>query len=364
MSKQDRLQRLNNRRQGLYDRGGRVLLSKSAAPSLPPITEKYAGLSEPESVKYAIGAMQAVDASYTDISIQEGTRVGERLQEGFDQHTTISTQLQGSVPLDVHVRGNSDVDLLLVHEEFVTNDANIDLARHGMTTSEKHPSAVNSLRDMRKKAVEILQTRYWGAKVDSTGAKAITLSEGSFRRKVDVVPSHWHNTQKWFDTKDYAYRYVNILDNHAGVTIDNRPFLHIRNVANKCALVGGGLRKVIRLLKNLKYDADAEIRLSSYDIASIAYHMSDALLRRGPYLDLQLLGTAAAHLATIITNDDYRKSLWVPDGSRQIFDKPEKLSQTIALFGELHSLADEVRQAISPYDTQIRLDSAQKQIFV
>lgn len=47
----------------------------------------------------------------------------------------------------------------------------------------------------------MLERRFWGAKVDKTPAKSIALSEGAFRRKVDVVPANWLDTATYLPAR-------------------------------------------------------------------------------------------------------------------------------------------------------------------
>ena len=70
--------------------------------------------------QYALGAMQAVDPDYTRISLEEADRVKDQLKKGFDRKL-ISTEfrLQGSVACDIHIRGVSDVDLLVLDGRYI-----------------------------------------------------------------------------------------------------------------------------------------------------------------------------------------------------------------------------------------------------
>jgi hypothetical protein len=73
--------------------------------------------------RYALGAMQAVDADYTRISLEEATRVGRQLESGLAKKgLTAELRLQGSVPCDIHIRGVSDVDLLLLEDRYIRYD--------------------------------------------------------------------------------------------------------------------------------------------------------------------------------------------------------------------------------------------------
>ena len=147
---------MKDRRQGLYSFYSRDgIYNFVEAITAPSKVEKFQQLAEPEAVKYAIGAMQAVDAEYTKKSYEEGNRVRDRLGEGLSTAGIPALfDYQGSVPLDVHVRGNSDIDLLVLHDGFVTVEAAVQAAysysdRPGKTLSEE-------LADLRKECVAIL----------------------------------------------------------------------------------------------------------------------------------------------------------------------------------------------------------------
>lgn len=79
------------------------------------------GSSSQRWTRYAIGAMQAVGKKYTMVSEQTGERVANQLRDrlakaGMDAEF----KLQGSVPLDVHIKGVSDVDVLAIRMGFHT----------------------------------------------------------------------------------------------------------------------------------------------------------------------------------------------------------------------------------------------------
>jgi hypothetical protein len=344
-----KLQRLHDRRHGLYSSDGVYNLAEAlAADTAFQKKDKYESISEPESVKYAIGSMQRVDDDYTRNSYAEGNRVRDRLSEGLAAANIPATfEYQGSVPLDVHVRGNSDVDLLVLHNGFVTVDQAANQQYHYSDYQGKSPK--EELKDLRKESISILERRYYGAKVNTSGSKSISLSGGSLKRKVDVVPSHWHDTLAWKQTNDTRHREIYVLDSHADVRINNRPFMHIKTVEEKCIMVKGSLRKVIRLLKNLRYDAEQSIDLSSYDITAIAWHMTEQELSVSFGMDLLLVEQARQHLRYIIDNENYRNKLKVPDGSRLIYDKADKLIATIELYKEIDKLAQDIYKELVPY---------------
>lgn len=310
-----KINRLRDRRQGLYARDGLTFDSVALAAlsaNTSRKTERFANLAQPEAVKYAIGAMQAVDAEYTQKSFAEGDRVKSQLADGLSTAgITAAFDYQGSVPLDVHVRGNSDIDLLALDASFVTADLSAQQQYFYTFTSV---SPLDSLKSLRSECISILTKRFWATKVDAGPSKAISLSGGSLQRDIDVIPSHWHDTLEWKQTNDKRYRDIYVLDSKKSELTKNRPFMHIGQISDKCAQAGGSLRKAIRLLKNLRYDADKHIDLSSYDIAAIAWHMTLNELIVPYGVDLLLVERVRLHLKLILDNSEYRNALRVPDG--------------------------------------------------
>ena len=70
--------------------------------------------------RYTLGAMQEVGPDYTRVSMETAERVGNQLKTGLNLvRIPAEFQLQGSVPLNVHIRGVSDVDILSIDTSFL-----------------------------------------------------------------------------------------------------------------------------------------------------------------------------------------------------------------------------------------------------
>lgn len=293
--------------------------------------------------QYALGAMQPVDTDYTRISLAEAERVGKQLDAGLRARgRNVGFRLQGSVPCDIHIRGVSDVDLLVLDEAFITYDATGARARAGQFSSPIAYTPLSALQSLRSGAESILTDKFPQAKVDTSGAKAIKLSGGSLRRPVDVVPSHWHDTSDYQATWREADRGVNILDKSIPASVLNMPFRHIERIDQRDAQARSGLKKAIRLLKNVKADAleeGAKIPLPSFDIASAMWHADLGALAAGSVYELAIVAEAIRHLDYLARNTAHAKTLLVPDGSRPIFNTPEKVEALIQLSLEMDDLA-------------------------
>jgi hypothetical protein len=343
----NRLASLNTRRRGLdrlmaLDETARLdVLAKSAA------VESYQKRAEGKPyTRYALGAMEEVGTDYTRISLAEAERVAKQLESGLTAAGIVTEfRIQGSVPANVHIRGVSDVDLLTIDASFFTYDTHGYRARAGFFNAPISYTPLSALLALRRESEKTLTARFPKATVDTEGSKAIKISGGSLRRPVDVVPSHWHDTADYQATQALHDRGVRILNKAIPDTPLNMPFRHIKLLGDRDAATSAGLKKAIRLCKNVKSDAieeGTEIALPSFDIAAVMYHADIAALGAGAINELAILAETQRHLDALACNHALAQTLMVPDGSRRIFDTTEKLNGLNRLSIEMDDLADEV----------------------
>lgn len=341
-----RLSRLSNRRRG-FDRLS--ALSENAqyeviAKALTDEAYQQRAAGKPNT-RYALGAMQEVDAEYTRISVEEATRVGNQLATGLrTAGISPAFRLQGSVPPNIHIRGVSDVDLLVLDIGFLTNDPAGLRARAGAYVTLPG-TALAGLQSLRRAAEDVLETAFPKAKVDRSGSKAIKLTGGSLRRPVDVVPSHWHDTAEYQRSGAECDRGVKILDTSGPRSLLNLPFKHIRKIDAQDSACLGGLKKAIRLCKNIKADAaedGTEIKLPSFDIAAIMYHARVGSLAAGIGSELAILAESRRHLDALARNLSMAVTLRTPDDSRYILDTAEKQTALVRLSIEVDNVSEAV----------------------
>ncbi len=341
-----RLNQLQARRKGT-DRLSRLTMdAQSEVLAKSIIDEDWQKRKVQPYTRYALGAMQEVGPEYTRISIETAQRVGRQLDQALvAAGYSVEFRLQGSVPLNVHIRGVSDVDLLNLDTSFFTYSTAGWSSQLGLYTNPTNLSSAGVLLSLRQKSEQVLKDKFPAASVDCSGGKAIKISGGSLARPVDVVPSHWHDGIDYQTSRQEHDRTVTILDKKASTTIHNLPFLHIKRVHERDVLSLGGLKKAIRLCKNVKSDADEEIALPSFDIAAIMYHSDQSALCNGYTLELAILAETQRHLDALCSNKDYARSLRVPDGSRAILDTEGKFGALIRLSIEMDDLVREVAKA-------------------
>lgn len=310
MSKHDYSKRLNSLKKR---RNGEDTVKKSIAGKYEILTETYEHLTETPLIKYVIGAMLPVDAEYTTNTYAEAERVLKHLENLKQKGFNIEFRYQGSVTTNTHIKRHSDIDILTLHLGFIT------LEQPQKAKSPYKGNPIQELCNLRQESLDILKKAFPMVDIDNNGSKSICLKGGSLKRKVDVVPSNWYDTVLYSQTKHEYHRGVMVLDYKEKKRVGNTPFYHNKLLEDKDIATNKNYKKVVRLLKTIKADADLKINLSSYDIASIIYHMknNDLLIGTSP---LKLLHNSLKYLKFVSDNHVYRNSLLVPDESRSIFE--------------------------------------------
>lgn len=365
----NRLKSLKDRRQGTRER---VLLENNLSRYDHRdfrAKEKYEQLTESTAIKYAIGAMAAVDNKSTRISIEEGERVADTLISMLrSAGISAAKEIQGSVALDIHIEGHSDVDMLILKDDIVlVQTPKLDGSE--CIASDQRPM-VDIIKELRFTSEEKLTSRYHQATVDCSGNKSIALSGGSLKRKVDIVPACWLHTHEYQRSGQKYDKEVEIYHKENHELLGNKPFLHIKKVSDKDSQYSGNLKKVTRLMKNLvadmpDYKKKKAKELSSYDLTAIAYDM-DTQLSCQSYMSLALVERLRGHLSLLSTSKLIRDAVIVPDESRKVFDKEEKVEALEILSNEVDDLAKAIYKSLMPFSSE-SYDSAaliQKHVFM
>ncbi len=349
---ENRLQKLKDRRQGTKER---VLFESNMSPYTPNDPRKkenYELLAESAAIKYTIGAMAEVDPISTRISINEGERVANTLISLLETVGIYTTkEIQGSVALNIHIKGHSDVDMLILKNDIVlVQTPKLDGSE--CYSTDPRPM-VDILRELRTQSELKLISRYPQANVDCSGNKSISLDGGSLRRKVDIVPACWYHSHIYQQSGKKHDKEVRIYHKAEHALYGNHPFLHIKKVNERDALYLGNLKRVVRLMKNLVADMPDEKKrvakkLSSYDLTAIGYEMNEKL-RCPIYMTLALVEKLREHLYTLYSFKNIRDSLIVPDGSRKVFDYDDKVDALGVLYNEVYDLAVSIYKTLHPF---------------
>lgn len=335
----ERVERLRKRR------SDPALLNKTALA----FSEAYEKRATNTATMYVLGSMQEVDPRSTEISNEEANKVQVSLNDGLKHHgLRPDFRKQGSVPLNVHIYGGSDVDLLVIEGAYLQVEPCAN-SKKTYTEYTGRGSLVDDVLFLRSKSIDVLQVRYYGAKVNATPAKSIELSEGGFRRKVDVVPSHWFDGADYQQSLNDLYRGVTLVNRHTREKIRNFPFLYMAHINAANDMTAGGTKMSIRLVKNVKNDTSTDIKLSSYDIGALIYHCPRSYIQYSPSRDLQILTGTERWFDELSQNKQMAMSLNTPDNTRKIIDCEDKWKALGLMAKELAELSAQVANETAPY---------------
>lgn len=309
------------------------------------LKEAYASIQEDDAVQYLTGAMEEVDAGFTKKTYEEGNRVANQISIGLEaEKLKAEYEYQGSVTKNTHIRAYSDIDLLVLEARFVSLEP---------PQQPPHPyqgNPVDDLLQIRRVCVAHLKSAFQAAKVDDSGPKSIKISGGSLVRTVDIVPANWYDTNQYVQhERKKTYRGVHVLDAHKKERHSDQPFLHGAwiNCKDGPTQTAGSTRKLIRLLKSLKYDSEDRVAMSSYDIESIVFRMDDKQMLKPRGEEIPLAHSCWLWLKNIEDSQQLRDELTVPDGKRKIFAEGKAtLAQVKSLRQELEGLLYDIDQGL------------------
>jgi hypothetical protein len=298
---------------------GRVILGSASARRYDEGVS-IGGLGGPplDSVlEYLLESAAPVDKAYTDKTYEECRRIQNQVNTALGRVSiAVDFDHQGSVTNDTHIKLHSDIDLLVLPTTFVHLKAPL------VVTDRYRGSPIDELATIRRVCEECLTAEFPAADVDTNGGKCVSICGGSLRRKVDVVPASWVHTHAYETNRSvseaYAKRFkgINVFDKPRGWLIENFPFLHNARIEEKDAATQGNLRRLIRLVKSIRSDADEAIGVSSYHIAGLCYAMPHE--RFSHDIKAMLMGFVV-FAWDLVQNPVRREALLVPNATELLF---------------------------------------------
>ncbi len=316
------------------------------------LNEDLATISYSDLLVYVRLAMNAVPPDYTVKSKEAGEMVKKHLGKEL---VDVIYKYQGSVMTDTHIKGASDIDLLVITNKYyriawgklnnILNDfalkqkyyqSQIAKLEREATIGNYQGNDLEDLRQLRLDSEKILKDIY--QECDLTKPKAIKIKNLNLNREVDTVIANWY---------DNVESILNDKGDNRGIQVYNKekhnrgdvsfPFLSIARINNRSSLTNGRLKKMIRFIKNLKEDSGHDIDLNSFEINAICYDINvDNYKDKSFY---ELVSVIYSQLKSITTNSTHADKLISVDGTETIFrGKPEKLEQLKLILAEVDSI--------------------------
>ena len=300
--------------------------------------------------RYVMRAMKAVDEEYTNRTKAAGEAVKQHLKYSL---ANVSYEYQGSVMTNTHIKGASDIDLLVLCEKFVGTD--IYKVRQELTETWKYNDYQigrlsqydnsfskyegNSLQDMAnlRSQIEMTMARTYTI-CDISKSKAVKITNQNLHRDVDIVTSSWFQSFNYIlNGMPESERGINIYNKSTGLLEGpDYPFLSILRINKRSSDTNGRLKRMIRFLKNVRTDSGKSIPLTSFDINAICYSIPIQDYAQKEYKDLvNILWHTMYHLWYDNKQDELKSVV----GDEYIFKgKPEKLAALKILEDEVFNI--------------------------
>lgn len=286
---------------------------------------------------YVKRAMRAVEPEYTQRTKEAGEMVKYHLSSVL---IDVSYDYQGSVMTDTHIKGASDIDLLVVCEKF--NGTEIDKVReevqktwlYNLTQLSRLDQFKNNFSQYQgNSSQDLAQLRHdieikminTYEQCDISKPKSVKVTNQHLHRDVDIVVVSWYDSLEYvLKGSPKEYRGIKIYNKEKGYAIGpDYPFLSISRINEKSAQTNGRLKRMIRFLKNIKEDSDKDIQLTSFEINAICYSIPI-----DSYINLdykQLVYQLWHYMYNLLQNDNKLNNLISVVGTEYPFrDKPDK----------------------------------------
>lgn len=314
------------------------------APNDDRLYRRYAEGFEFErgsAIKFLLGAMKAVDQTYTSRLKGEGDRVEHQIVTRLeDEYPGLACRRQGSVSNNTHIRYYSDVDVLSIIDKYFS------LEPPQKAASPYSGDPVDDLSTLRQNCLQKLERAFPAVDFDDSGSTAIAMSGGSLICKVDVVPANWYNTNAFATSGAERDRGVQVLDRSTGKRNANYPFLHNYRINQLDHNYAGVPKMLMRLLKTVRSDleeTEGNPGCSSYDLCSLVYRMPPQFLVVQLNRPLDIIENLLVWLRATLESEELQSSLKVVDDTRVIYkDETVKngVSRVRSTLAEIHAEAE------------------------
>jgi predicted nucleotidyltransferase len=326
----------------------RITFSKS-------FNEELSSISLSDVQTFTRLAMKSVEPQYTIKTKEAGERVKAHLNVKLNDHTF---KYQGSVMTNTHIKGYSDIDLLVISEKFYNYDAvntkrlveeskfldkvKLNRLANQLSAQSYYGDSLADLRQLRKDSEVTLYAVYDICNLEK--GKCIEITNQNLNRDVDIVIANWYDDVKSIVNGKGENRGIQIYNkDDDGVEKPDYPFLSIFKINYRSSLTEGRLKKMIRFLKTIKAESDLDIDLSSFDINAICYDISVDSYRNKSYMEL--VGVLYFQLNSILSNEEHARRLTSVDGKEHIFlNNNAKLEKLRILFSEVQSIYTDLKK--------------------
>ncbi len=248
-----------------------------------------APLSETENQK-CLNAIGMVRDALKGLDFTDDNRAVTKMYEDTYAYTLqmrslygsrqIKIFVQGSYANNTNVRTQSDVDIAIVEEDVFQT-----IYRSGVTNQNYHFTvAPNSPKTFKDEVQECLECKF-GNDVERKN-KSIKVHGNDYRKDADTVPCRRHRDYSQ-DYRDDPENYIGGIEIKAddGTRIINYPEQHIANGRKKNSDTNFYYKKMVRIIKKMRYIMESNSyasakEISSFGLESLLWNIPDYVFKK------------------------------------------------------------------------------------
>lgn len=302
----------------------------------PILSEGFKTVDYPDCVKYALEAMQEIDASYAYKVYNNSRRIHNKINNELkNKGIEVEYRYQGALKTYTNIVLYGDIEIIVLKKN-PSDRPQKDIYRLG-----------NELMDILIGDSSFKSIDY----SDKTRIKVIALKPTC---EIDILPSIWVDTPTYLKSKNEIYRGIAEFNFVNKKVRKYLPFLSIARINAMDQRLGGNLKSLSRLLLTLQKDSKNKIDLTHTEINALLYALPENDLKVESNQLLSLLPSVAQHLNKLATNDHYFKSLVSPSGMERVFaNNPTKKEELAKLHDMLRALLTDIKKALAEQNLTI-----------
>lgn len=239
-------------------------------------------ISDTEEVKCK-NAIRMISDALKDMGYYEEGQIRLAYTDTFAYETTLKKNgtkikllLQGSYANNTNVRSESDVDIAVIQENVFTTNY-----RSGAVNSDYGFSSSDySFKEYKKNIYDLLVNKF-GDNYVIWKSKCLFVNGNSYRVDADTVPAR-RNKDYRHDFNNDPLNYIGgiSITSDDGETIVNYPEQHIKNGRDKNKSTNLFYKKMVRIIKKLRYimideDIPSASKVNSFMLESLLWNIPD-----------------------------------------------------------------------------------------
>jgi len=258
----------------------------------------------------------------------------QELKSNYDSRK-IKVFLQGSYANNTNVRSQSDVDIAIVEEDIfqTTYRFGASDADYGFTTADTRPKSF-------KDEVEESLKQKFNSDVERRN-KSIRIKGNTYRKDADGVPCRRYKDFR----RDYSNDPMNYIGGilivaDTGEKIINYPEQHIRNGKEKNTATNYYYKKMVRIMKKIRYlmlenEIGSASKISSFALESLMWNIpNEKYLQNKVYRKVYMVDKLIDYLKSdLLFFNTYKEA----NGIKDLFPTQDSLTNMRAFINDIHS---------------------------